>query len=91
MSAGHSGQNKNNEKCGRQISLSIIVVTNTAERNQTRLLGAMPQLLFYVDFGPSGVRALPLGCRYKHSGHSTWRYFSSSSSPDLFLYQKEGS
>ena len=44
--------------------------------------------------GPSGVRLLPLGCRQKRSGHSTWRYFSfiflSFSPRSLLLYQKEG-
>ena len=28
------------------------------------------------EIGPSGVRALPLGCRHKRSGHSKWHYFS---------------
>ena len=30
----------------------------------------------FVSIGPSGVRALPLGCRHKRSGHSTWHYWS---------------
>ena len=48
----------------------------------------------HTIFGPSGVRALTLGCRHKGSGHSTWRYFSSSLSLlliPLLFYQKEGS
>ena len=29
------------------------------------------------DFGPSGVRALPLAAGINVGGHSTWHYFSS--------------
>ena len=56
------------------------VIQATAEGNTFRgFLGDYSiKLLQGSDVGPSGVRALPLGCRNKRSGHSTWHYFSSS-------------
>ena len=45
-------------------------------------VGAISQIFSMLSqvslghFGLSGVRALPLGCRHKRSGHSNWHYFS---------------